>query len=160
MTLDTKALEAVKVKPLAWVVMDDAGERSITICGMYAISPKGEKLTLTGMPGRGLGRFESMEDAKAAAQKDYAIRILSAIDLSATPSRNDILEALSDLADCAAPFGIGNLGYDGNSEAKLTASILRARALLRALVKPAAAPSQTPATDAEVRDGVRGLLRE
>ena len=54
----------------------------------------------------------------------------------ATPSRNDILEALSDLADCAAPFGIGNLGYDGHSEAKLTASILRARALLRALVKP------------------------
>lgn len=68
----------LQVKNLDWVTVEE-GQRAITVCGMYAISPKGNKLTLTGMPGDLLGRFDSIEGAKSAAQADYKTRILSAI---------------------------------------------------------------------------------
>lgn len=70
---------AVRVKALEWVAIEE-GQRAITVCGMYAISPKGTKLTLTGIPGNNFGKFTNIEEAKAAAQADYEQRISSALE--------------------------------------------------------------------------------
>ena len=73
-----------KVKPLEWIDVGE-GPRCITVCGMYAIHPSSgsrgtPKLSLTGMPGNAFGKFDSVDQAKAAAQADYEQRILSAIE--------------------------------------------------------------------------------
>lgn len=115
--------QGVAVKPLEWVTIEE-GMRCITVCGAYAISPSSgaygkPTLTLTGMPGNLFGKFDTIEEAKATAQADFTIRILSA--LSPSPAvrggDDDVRQLLMAIENAARMSEQGILSADGGQAA-------------------------------------------
>ncbi|XHB99383.1 hypothetical protein ABWH97_00085 [Nitratireductor sp. ac15] len=104
--------EAVTVKPLEWEKLDEVSYRATAIGLRYYVYLNSDD-GLWHMYSEGYqpvnGEFTTSEEAKAAAQADYAARILSAIDTSPVPTLTAGEEAGGQVA--APPVAYMTEGY-------------------------------------------------
>lgn len=141
-------LTGVKVKALEWHDCLKTSEREGFICsegGVLSYSIMLSKFRVYGVPGPhdGAQEYDTLEDAKAAAQADYEARIRSAIEPTPSPRAQALEEGaiLEALEECETYFDdLSDADHDGtgfvaNKEMRILISV---RAAIRALSQPVA----------------------
>jgi len=116
---------AVKVKPLSWI--GDARWPSTSWADGYQINEQDENEWLLTTPKGDSITTHTLDDAKAAAQADYAARIMAALDVQPDP-RDEVIARLVESLGMVQTW----LNYDGRYDMHgINAALAAAKAVMK-----------------------------